>query len=336
MMSTIRNPNLLIADEPSSSVDTSTKEKVFDYFKMLVASNGVSIILITHDLPLALEHTQRIYVMNDGKIVDNLPTEKFSVSEKSDYATELFLSNDRLKNSVPPNESTEKADVFLNVADLNVYHASSGGRCLFFNKKKHAVKNASFSIEKGETLGILGESGSGKTSLAWALSGLIPHHSGSIEFNSKMSKSDIQMVFQNPGLALSPKQKVGAAVEEVILVNKNKYNGAISTELTREYFEMVGLDLSFMGRQPHQLSGGEKQRVCIAKALAAQPQLIIFDEAVSSLDASVKIEILDLLMEIKNKTGLTYIFISHDLAVINFVSDRVMMMEKERLIKKDT
>lgn len=327
VMSTIRNPSLLIADEPSSSVDSSTKEKVFDYFKMLVASQNVSIILITHDLPLALEHAQRIYVMNEGRIVDNLPTEKFGVSQKSDYTNKLFLSNDRLKNFVPSKENKEKADDFLAVTDLNVYHASSGGRSLFFNKRKHAVKNASFSIEKGDTLGILGESGSGKTSLAWALSGLIPRHSGSLEFNSQMSSSDIQMVFQNPTLALSPKQKVGQAVEEVILANKKKYNGTFSAKLTEEYFEMVGLDLSLMNRLPHQLSGGEKQRVCIAKALAARPQLIIFDEAVSSLDASVKIEILDLLMEIKNKTRLTYIFISHDIAVIEFVADRVMMMK---------
>ncbi|MFT7032863.1 MAG: peptide/nickel transport system ATP-binding protein [Cyclobacteriaceae bacterium] len=327
VMSTIRNPRLLIADEPSSSVDTLTKEKVFDYFKMLVESRGVSIILITHDLPLALEHAQRIYVMNEGQIVDNLPTENFTASEKSDYTNKLFMNNDRLKNFIPSNERKEESNAFMDVTDLNIYHASSGGRSLFFNKKKHAVINANFSIEKGETLGILGESGSGKTSLAWSLSGLIPHHSGSIAFKSQMSKSDIQMVFQNPALALSPKQKVGQAVEEVILANKKKYGADLSLKLTGEYFDMVGLDSSLIGRLPHELSGGEKQRVCIAKALAAQPQLIILDESVSSLDASVKIEILDLLMEIKNKTGLTYIFISHDLSVIKFVADRVMVMK---------
>lgn len=327
VISTIRNPSLLIADEPSSSVDTSTKEKVFEYFKILLGTQGMSVILITHDLPLALEHAQRIYVMNEGQIADNLPTENFAESDKSDYTNKLFLSNDRLKNFVPSNERDDESDTFLTVTDLNVYHASSGGRSLFFNKKKHAVINANFSMEKGEILGILGESGSGKTSLAWCLSGLIPPQSGTIAFNSQMSKSDVQMVFQNPALALSPKQKVGQAVEEVILANKKKYSAHFSPELTEEYFEMVGLDSLLMTRLPDQLSGGEKQRVCIAKALAARPQLIILDEAVSSLDASVKIEILDLLMEIKNKTGLTYIFNSHDIAVIKFVADRVMVMD---------
>ena len=331
VISTIRNPHLLIADEPSSSVDAFKKEKVFDYLKILVASRGVSIILITHDLPLALDHAERIYVMNEGQIIDNLLTENFTTSERSNYAQKLFLSNDRLKNFVRSNERNMESNTFLEVINLNVYHAASGGRSLFFNKKKHAVINASFSMEKGETLGILGESGSGKTSLAWSLSGLIPHQSGSIIFNSQISKSDIQMVFQNPGMALSPKQKVGPAVEEVILANKKKYGANISPKLTNEYFEMVGLDLSLKDRLTHQLSGGEKQRVCIAKALAARPQLIILDEAVSSLDASVKIEILDLLLEIKNKTGLTYIFISHDVSVIKYIVDRVMVMENGSL-----
>ena len=144
VISTIRNPHLLIADEPSSSVDAFKKEKVFDYLKILVASRGVSIILITHDLPLALDHAERIYVMNEGQIIDNLLTENFTTSERSNYAQKLFLSNDRLKNFVRSNERNMESNTFLEVINLNVYHAASGGRSLFFNKKKTCRNKCQF------------------------------------------------------------------------------------------------------------------------------------------------------------------------------------------------
>ncbi|MFY0654216.1 MAG: ABC transporter ATP-binding protein [Cyclobacteriaceae bacterium] len=326
VMATIRNPGLLIADEPTSSVDIETKEKIFEYFKRLVDDHQMSIILITHDLSLALNHSDRIVVMNEGTIVDNFDSEDRNLEEKSAYAQKLFSIREKERMEEESDDISYESEEFLSVQNLNIYHASSGGRSLFFNEKKHAVKDATFTINKGETLGILGESGSGKTSLVWCLSGLIAHQSGTVHFPKNLQKGDIQMVFQNPGLALSPKQKVGKAVCEVATANSHKYNGNFDNTVAAEYFEMVGLSADLLTRLPQELSGGEKQRVCIAKALAAKPKMIIFDEAVSSLDAAVKMDILELLIDLRDRLNLTYIFISHDESVIKFVADRIMTM----------
>ena len=337
VMATIRNPAVLIADEPTSSLDIASKEIILEYLHVLSESKGMSIVLISHDLSLALDHSDRILVMCKGEMVDAIDTANFSSAEKSEYAQKLFLNSERLTNRNLAANLEKQEEPFLNVINLNIHHASSGGRSLFFNKKLHALKNVSFSIQKGETLGILGESGSGKSSLAWCLTGLLKSSSGAIDFmGNKMSKSDIQMVFQNPGLALSPKQKVGKAVQEVLAANKLKYNGSYNKDQASVLFDMVNLDHDLMDRLPHHLSGGEKQRVCIAKALAAKPQLIIFDEAVSSLDASIKLEILELLVSLRNKLNLTYIFISHDFSVIKFVAERVMVMHQGEIIEQNS
>lgn len=337
VMATIRKPALLIADEPTSSLNIASKEIILEYLQVLSVSKGMSIVLISHDLSLALCHSDRILVMSKGEMVDAIDSANFSSIEKSEYTQKLFLNSKKLANSNGAANQEKKEEIFLQVTNLNIHHASSGGRTLFFNKKLYALKNATFSIQKGETLGILGESGSGKSSLAWCLAGLLQSSSGSIDFmENKMAKGDIQMVFQNPGLALSPKQKVGKAVEEVLAANKLKYNGRYSNDQTSALFDMVNLDHNLMDRLPHHLSGGEKQRVCIAKALAAKPQLIIFDEAVSSLDASIKLEILELLVSLRNKLNLTYIFISHDFSVIKFVAERVMVMHQGEIIEQNS
>ncbi|MEQ6121424.1 ABC transporter ATP-binding protein [Reichenbachiella sp. MALMAid0571] len=337
VMATIRNPALLVADEPTSSLDIASKQIILEYLQVLCESKGMSIVLISHDLSLALDHSDRILVMSKGKMVDAIDTANFSSDEKSEYTQKLFLNSEKLANRSITERQEKLEEPFLTVTNLNIHHVSSGGRSVFFNKKLHALKNASFSIQKGETLGILGESGSGKSSLAWCLAGLLKSSSGSIDFmGNKMAKGDIQMVFQNPGLALSPKQKVGKAVEEVLVTNKLKYNGSYNKDQTSVLFDMVNLDHDLMDRLPHHLSGGEKQRVCIAKALAANPQLIIFDEAVSSLDASVKLEILELLVALRNKLNLTYIFISHDFSVIKFVAERVMVMHQGEIIEQNS
>jgi len=337
VMVTIRNPALLIADEPTSSLDIASKEIILKYLQDLSISKGMSTVLISHDLSLALNYSDRILVMSKGEMVDAIDTANFNSAEKSEYTKKLFLNSKKLANRNVAVNQEKQMEPFLNVTNLNIHHASSGGRSLFFNKKLHALKNAGFSIQKGETVGILGESGSGKSSLAWCLAGLLKNSSGSIEFmGNEMAKGDIQMVFQNPGLALSPKQKVGKAVEEVLAANKLKYNGSYNKDQTSALFDMVNLDHDLMDRLPHHLSGGEKQRVCIAKALAAKPQLIIFDEAVSSLDASIKLEILELLVSLRNKLNLTYIFISHDFSVIKFAAERVMVMHQGEIIEQNS
>lgn len=327
IMTTIRKPSLLIADEPTSSVDAMNKESILTYLHHLVKSNGMSVMLITHDLSLALKHASRVAVLSGGQIVDELETQDFDKSTRHDYTSRLFHSHQMLSDSKQAKGEKKRKD-FLTVEGLNVFHTSSGGRSLFFNQKKHAVKNAGFSLHKGEILGILGESGSGKTSLAWCLAGLIRQDSGTIEYNDgQLSKGDIQMVFQNPAMALSPKQKVGDAIWEVLRTNRSKYGGAVQRPQVQELFEQVNLGANLMDRLPENLSGGEKQRVCIARALAANPKLVIFDEAVSSLDVTVKTDILRLLLSLRNKLNLTCIFISHDFSVIKFVANRAMEMK---------
>lgn len=334
IMATIRKPALLIADEPTSSVDVGTKDTILAYLHDLVKANGMSVMLITHDLSLALKHTDRIIVLSQGHIVDNIATRNFDKSPKHDYTSRLFHSHQILSDSKETPKSEKKGEDFLTVEGLNVFYTSSGGRSLFYNKKKHAVKNVGFSLQKGEVLGILGESGSGKTSLAWCLAGLIRQYSGTIKYhNGELSKGDIQMVFQNPAPALSPMQKVGDAVWEVLRTNKSKYAGDVHRGQVAELFGQVNLDPQLMDRLPEKLSGGEKQRVCIARALATKPQLIIFDEAVSSLDVTVKSDILKLMLSLRNKLNLTCVFISHDFSVIKFVAERVMVMHQGEIIE---
>jgi ABC-type glutathione transport system ATPase component len=198
--------------------------------------------------------------------------------------------------------------------------------------KLTAVDNVSVSIQEGESLGLVGESGSGKTTLARLILGLIEPSGGEIIYNVKNIRKDCQIVFQDPQTSLNPRIRIGEAVGEPILIHKLLPKKEIPKKVS-ELLELVKLPGEYAGRFPHELSGGERQRVGIARALASEPKFLILDEPVSSLDVSIQVDILQLLKEIKDRLGLTYLFIAHDLSVIGFMCDRVMVMMEGKLVE---
>ncbi len=333
VMATLQEPRVLIADEPTSAVDQDTLQKLTRAFARLT-QKGTGILLITHDLALAMQHADRIVVMQCGQVVDNVPADNIQDATHP-YTRQLLASHYSLqeKKSAPPKEP--EALPLVEVDRLSLSYAESAGRLLFWAQPKTVLQDISFKLHQGHTLGILGESGSGKTSLAACLTGTVNPTGGSIVYSGEIAtRSDVQLVFQHPRLALDPKQKVGKAVQEIVNVNASRHPAGDTWLITQALFDSVNLSRHLMARLPEHLSGGENQRVCIARALAARPKLIVFDEAVSSLDASVKADILTLLKDLRNKLNLTYIFISHDPAVIKFVADRVLEIHNGKIIKQ--
>jgi peptide/nickel transport system ATP-binding protein len=245
--------------------------------------------------------------------------------------------NDRLN-------SIETSEELLTVRNLEVHYKKSNS---FFSSKKQlikAVNQVNFKIRKGETLGLVGESGSGKSTIGKAILNLVKAQSGSIKYKNreltelnkyewKPLRKDLQIVFQDPYSALNPRQTIGDALTEPMHVHKLHGNGKQKKEYAVHLLETVGLSDSHLGRYPHQFSGGQRQRVCIARALSLQPKFIVCDEPVSALDVSIQAQILNLLMELKEKFSLSYLFITHDLSVVNFIADRVAVMKNGEIVE---
>jgi peptide/nickel transport system ATP-binding protein len=365
------NPRLLIADEPTTALDVTVQKTILELMKELQAKHGMSILFITHDLALVSDFADRILVMYKGKVVEEGKTEKLFRSPSHPYTAGLLKcrppANKRLKIlptitdfmetgirsvNVPETETAEERKIrqtliysrptILQVKDLETEfpsHFSFFGKADAFVK---AVDGVSFEVYPGETLGIVGESGSGKTTLGRSILQLIRARSGKIIFDGKeiqeMSQKklrtvrrDLQIIFQDPYSSLNPRLTAGAAIMEPMLVQAQYHNGEERKRRAIELLEMVGLGKLHFSRYPHEFSGGQRQRVCIARTLAVQPRLIICDESVSALDVSVQAQILNLLNKLKNEFGFTYVFISHDLSVVRFMSDRLIVMRNGKI-----
>ena len=225
----------------------------------------------------------------------------------------------------------------LKVSHLNKFFKVKKRKLIEEKKYVHAVEDVSFELYEGETLGIVGESGSGKSTLARTILGLIPSSGGTVEYkgqnitdfkvsNSKMLRSELQMIFQDPYASLNPKMKVGSAIAEPLLINGQAKNKEEARQKVKELLQMIGLQPEVYDRYPHEFSGGQRQRIGIARALAVNPKILFCDESVSALDVSVQAQILNLFNDLKEKLHLTYVFIGHDLAVIRYISDRIMVM----------
>lgn len=360
------NPNLLIADEPTTALDVTVQKTILELMKELQAKHGMSILFITHDLALVSDFADRILVMYKGKIVEEGKTDKLFRSPSHPYTAGLLKcrppANKRLKilptiteflkpgigpMQVPEAETAEERknrqtmiysrSPILQVKALETEfpsHFSFFGKADAFVK---AVNCVSFEVYPGETLGIVGESGSGKTTLGRSILQLIRARSGKIIFDGqeiqKLSqkklrsvRKDLQIIFQDPYSSLNPRLTAGAAIMEPMLMQAQYRGGEERKRRAIELLEMVGLDRVHFSRYPHEFSGGQRQRVCIARTLAVQPRLIICDESVSALDVSIQAQILNLLNKLKNEFGFTYVFISHDLSVVRFMSDRLIIM----------
>ncbi len=338
-MAIANNPDLLIADEPTTALDVTIQKQILDLLDKLRKKYKMSLLLITHDLGIVKKIADRVCVMEKGKIVEQNQTSKIFKQPQHNYTKKLINSEPRKKKLTKKNN-----EVVLSVKNLNVYYKNN--RSFFFRNKNNdfqAVKNISFEIAKGETLGIVGESGSGKSSIAQALIKLISSD-GEFFFKKKNISSlddkdfrsyrkNIQIIFQDPFASLSPRLTVQDIVSEGLEVHFKEKSKKEMIDLTKTIINDVGLDSSMLSRYPHEFSGGQRQRIAIARALILNPELIILDEPTSALDMTVQSQIVDLLLNLQEQKGLTYIFISHDLKIVKALSDKIMVMKSGEIIE---
>jgi len=333
------NPKLLIADEPTSALDVLVQKQILELLKNLVSRLNMSLLFISHDLAVVKQVADKLAIMKDGKIVETTTSAKFfSQKPKNIYSQ-------RLKNTYPKPLAKRfiKSNKVLEAKGLNVIHQIKGGFFRRVQSEVLAATDISFTLKKGATLGVVGQSGSGKTSLALGLLGLV-HCSGKIMFaNHNLTKltpsafrrlrSKIQIVFQDPFASLNPRFSINQIVGEGLEVHFKAL--AIKTKQQRilQALKQVGLDPKWGNRYPHELSGGQRQRLAIARAIVLKPQVIILDEPTSALDVSVQSRILELLKTLQTKLGLSYIFISHDFAAVRAMADEVMVIHNGKVVE---
>jgi len=372
-MALANHPDILIADEPTTALDVTVQKEILILLKKLQQETGMSLLFISHDLNVVSGIADEVLVMYKGEIVERGNREKIFGHPEHPYTRALLACHPPLdkrlkklatledfmqkeKNTVfqPEEELPEKRQ--LRLAELyrqqpllktkeliKSYPLQKSWQGKTIQKLK-AVDRVSFEVFPGETLGLVGESGCGKTTLGRSLLRLIEPDSGRIYFEEtellslsrkalKPFRKNMGIVFQDPYSSLNPRLSIGKAIMEPMQVHHLYKNNAERKQKTIELMEKTGLQAEHFYRYPHEFSGGQRQRIVIARALALQPRFIICDEAVSSLDISVQATVLNLLNQLKNEFGFTYIFISHDLSVVRFMSDRIMVMKEGKIIE---
>jgi len=327
------DPELLIADEPTTSLDVTTQAQIVELVRDLQRDFGTAVVWISHDLGVIGQVADNVTVLRDGEIVEQAPILDVFDDPQHAYTQALLHARPIVGRSAPAPVGDD-APVLLRIDGLDVRFAVTTpvGRSTV-----HAVKRLSFELKRGMTLGLVGESGSGKSTVAAALTGLVEPDAGTAQLDGvdvfdvrgaagRALRRKIGLVFQDPFSSLNPRMRVQTAIEEPLRVHGLAKGRSGRETRVAELLELVGLPASFASRYPHELSGGQRQRVSIARALAAEPELLILDEATASLDVSVQAHILDLLAQLQRELGLTYLFIGHDLAVIQQMSHEVLVM----------
>jgi peptide/nickel transport system ATP-binding protein len=338
-------PRLLIADEPTSALDVTVQRQVLDHLQHLAAELGTAVLLITHDLALAGERAGRIVVMRRGEIMESGAAQQILEDPQHDYTKKLVASAPALtaRRSAPVPHHDRPADDLLVATDLTKVFGDRGIGPWRARRDFVAVDRVSFRLGRGTTLAVVGESGSGKTTLARMVLGLLPPTSGTVTFDgADVATTDrnrqlafrrrVQPVFQNPYRSLDPRYSVYQVIEEPLRIHRVG-DAAQRRRAVVELLDEVALPSALLDRRPRELSGGQRQRVAIARALALRPELVVADEAVSALDVVVQAQILDLLADLQARLGLTYLFISHDLAVIRQIADHVLVMRGGRVVE---
>ena len=347
------DPRLLIADEPTSALDVTVQRVILDHMASLTREKGTSVLLITHDLGLAAERADKIIVMNQGLIVESGPSREILQNPRHPYTKRLVaaapsLASKRIQIALETGEREfeEHVDAPATVKVSNLtkdYKIRQGG---FRSIPFRAVDDVSFEIARGRTLALVGESGSGKSTVAKMVLKLEDITSGTIEIDgkdtSKLNASEtlalrrrMQPVFQDPYSSLDPLRSIGNLIAEPLKVHRVG-DSASQHARVKELLDQVALPQSLAGRYPNELSGGQRQRVAIARSLALKPDIVVLDEAVSALDVLVQDQILQLLAELQEELDLTYLFITHDLAVVRVAADDVAVMEKGRIVEQGT
>ncbi|RCW74008.1 ABC transporter ATP-binding protein [Pseudorhodoferax soli] len=352
-------PQLLIADEPTTALDVTIQAQILELIKTLQAEEGMAVLFITHDMGVVAEIADRTVVMYNGKAVESGSTEDIFARAEHPYTRSLLSAVPRLgamNGHLRPmrfpvvDRATGLSDVPTEVSDtvatgvppvlevrkLTTRFEVRGGMLGQVTGRVHAVENVSFSLQPGETLALVGESGCGKTSTGRSILRLDEPVAGEILLDGqdvlKLHKSALreqrrhmQMIFQDPYASLNPRMKIGEAIAEPLLIHRLA-TAAEADQQVAELLRRVGLAPDMASRYPHEFSGGQRQRICIARALALKPRLIVADESVSALDVSVKAQVINLMLELQEQMGLAYLFISHDMAVVERISHRVAVM----------
>ena len=325
----IAGPDLLIADEPTTALDVTVQAQVLEMLEEI--RDETALLLITHDLGVVAGHCEHTVVLEQGRIVEAGPTTSVFAAPRHAHTRRLLHAAPRVDKGAPPAPVTTRP--MLSAADVEVDY-----------NDLRAVNGVSFSVRTGETLAVVGESGSGKSSLVRAVLGLVPSSGGRVIFarepldglvdqRSLHVRRDLQLVYQDPTSALNPQMRVLALVEESLIVHEPKLGAKDRRARVVAVLERVGLGEKYLRRYPHELSGGQAQRVAIARALVLEPKVLVCDEAVAALDGSVREQVLEMLREVQRDTGLSIIFISHDLAVVRSLSHRVLVMYLGRLVE---
>ncbi|MCC8410255.1 ABC transporter ATP-binding protein [Mucilaginibacter sp. UR6-1] len=371
------NPELLIADEPTTALDVTVQKNIIELLLKLKAERGMSLIFISHDLGVIRQIADRVLVMYKGEVVEHAPIQQLFDAPRNAYTKGLLAcrpSPQRLLKKLPtvadfleagnelcvnemcgryayePGELQARRqqlyanEPILKVEGLSKWYPVKSGMFGTSHEVIKAVDEVSFDVYPGETLGLVGESGCGKTTLGRSILKLIAPTHGHVHFEGadlcKLSadqmrrmRRDIQIIFQDPYSSLNPRLTVGQALLEPLQVHRLYTNDTIRRQKIKEVLQRVGLLPEHINRYPHEFSGGQRQRIVIARALVLQPKFIICDESVSALDVSVQAQVLNLLRDLQEEFKLSYIFISHDLAVIKHISDRMMVMNKGRIVE---
>ncbi|AQZ54445.1 ABC transporter ATP-binding protein [Martelella mediterranea] len=335
------NPHLLIADEPTTALDVTTQAEILDLIRRLQKAHGMAVIFITHDMGVVAEIADDVLVMYRGKVRESGPVEQIFHAPQDDYTRDLIGSVVKLE---------QKAEIRLKRDPLPTDDApllAVKDMTLTFPNGLTAVDNVSLTVRSGETLGIVGESGSGKTTMGRCLLRIYEPDAGCVEFRRadgqidevlgassaklKSIRREIRMIFQDPVGSLSPRKTVGEIIAEPLRLAGMR--GKEREDEVCRLMEQVGLEPSWRERYPHAFSGGQRQRIGIARAISVKPRLIIADEATSALDVSLRSQMLDLMMQLQDEMGLSYIFISHDMSVIRYMCDRVAVMYRGQIVE---
>ena len=333
-------PRLLIADEPTTALDVTTQAQILDLLKSLAREDGMGLLMITHDLAVVADMADRIIVMRKGEIVEQGHTQALLQTMRHPYTRMLFAASTHAVAlpAAPPPQPLLKVE--------NVSRDYVLPRKTLFGKpgRFRAVDNVSFTLQRGERLGLVGESGCGKSTLTRALLGLEPVQSGNITLDGAAvysgSKPDLavrrkmQVVFQDPFGSFNPRHRVDRLITEPFHLLPDPPKGRARSDAIADALTAVGLSPDDATKYIHEFSGGQRQRIAVARALIIRPDLILFDEAVSALDVSVRAQILDLLAELCSAYDLTYLFISHDLSVVRTVTDRVLVMKSGQIVEQ--
>jgi ABC-type microcin C transport system duplicated ATPase subunit YejF len=343
-MALLAEPEILIADEPTTALDVTVQAQILALIKNLQKTRNLAVVFITHDLGVAVQMADDVLVMEKGKLVEQGTTDAIFKNPTQEYTKKLLSA---VLTTAKPVASAARVDEppLLDVQHLHVGYASHTGS-MFKRIKQFArgVDDVSINIRRGEILGLVGESGSGKSTLGRSIIRLVGAQSGQVIFNGKNlldlspgnlkeMRRDIQMIFQDPYASLNPRMTVFDILAEPLLVHGLASKSSV-LDRVNELMDDVGLDWRFIRKYPHEFSGGQRQRIAIARAIALRPQLIVADEPVSALDVTIRAQILALLLKLTQKHNLTMLFISHDMSVVRYLCDRVVVMRNGQLVEE--